>query len=167
MPGDQMRCEILQLAIEEVVGKPDLVLVEDRTQADHRSQPHLLKRVLQGVKSEFPTLSAETLEAFLDRNREPSPVENCIRLKSTYTLVPREELKRLFDLDGWSAISDKFPGATGVLTLSEIGFDKEMQQALVYVAFQHGGTGGVACYIFLESDGRAWKIVGKKTAWQS
>lgn len=75
-------------------------------------------------------------------------------------LISREELDKLPEKDFWNAFHERYPNASGILTLSRVGFDRRRTEATVRFANScgwlcgHGGT-----WIFTKNNGE-WKKSG-------
>jgi len=60
-----------------------------------------------------------------------------------------------------------FPGASGVLGFSHVGFNKRLDEAIVSMSYHCGSLcGGGRRYYLKRVDGR-WKTVSKRTTWES
>jgi hypothetical protein len=73
----------------------------------------------------------------------------------------------------WSEVYDRFPLAPGLISLSRVGFDSEMKQALVYEEIQANDNGTWGRYVVLRNEGliphqlgrRGWVITGRIESW--
>jgi len=69
--------------------------------------------------------------------------------------------------DGWAAFYKKYPKSQGIITLSRVGFNPEMNQALVYVGNQSGPKSGAGYYVLLSRENGTWVIKDRYGAWLS
>lgn len=75
-----------------------------------------------------------------------------------------------FDLGpvpGQSEFARRFPGASGIIGLSRVGFDKELSEAIVSTSFVCGGLCGSGDRYFLKKVGGVWKVVSRRETWVS
>lgn len=66
--------------------------------------------------------------------------------------------------EGWEKFFSEYPGASGLLSLSRVGFDHKKNQALVYVTDMRGNPSGRAwgagSYVLLIKKKGAWRVRG-------
>jgi hypothetical protein len=119
------------------------------------------------------TLRADTIQNFLERS--------CIegRLSQTFhTDLPRtfvtadsipfhfRDLKPIED-DGSKLFDEVFPGASGVISFSHVGFDSTFHEAIVATSFVCGGLcGGGSHYVLRKRSGH-WEVVNKWLVWMA
>ena len=60
-----------------------------------------------------------------------------------------------------------FPGATGIIGLSHVGFDKQIGEAIVTTSYICGGLCGGGHRYFLKKVGGRWIVVSKRGTWVS
>jgi hypothetical protein len=149
---------------KDVFGNPSLLVIIERTKTDTALDPF----TLANVQKKLPSLSKATLYDFRSKN------ENRVLLKDSFALKPKrvfisdEELKTILkDRLDWEAFYKKYPDSQGVMTLSNVGFDREMKQAFVYVANTRGSMNGVGLYVVLEKQDGVWRVKEKATGWMS
>jgi hypothetical protein len=107
----------------------------------------------------------QALEDFKTRNAQPLALLSQFTLDRPYELVPRDDLSGLFKTGvggGWENFNAAYPGATGYIQLSAVGFDRDKTRAIVYVAHHCGGLCGQGTYHFLERRHGAWHQVSLK-----
>lgn len=115
---------------------------------------------------------ADTVESFLHGYCTEGPLS-----ESFHTDLPRHFIgpdAKIYMMDtlpikgkGWRSLKDLFPGASGVISLSHVGFDRQLDQAIVFAAFNCGllcATGWT--YALAKVHGR-WKVIGKRVVWVS
>lgn len=132
-----------------------LLLVADETSAD-------LKRFRER-RDEMRLASQEVLDDFEAKNREPRPLKADFGLRIRTQPIPPEEARRLVPVkDGipdFNPMHEKYPEASGVLTLSRVGFNRDMTEALVEVDRGSCGLGcGEGAFVLLAREGGRWKV---------
>jgi hypothetical protein len=90
-------------------------------------------------------------------------------VEQDYTMMPQAEFEEVFGKggSGWTEFSAKYPGASGLVVLSRVGFDADEDTALVFVYYRCGdlcGAGGL--YVLVKTDG-SWKVQDQLMAVQS
>jgi hypothetical protein len=121
---------------------------------------------LSGIEEWAPDgmrpLKKETIENLRARFEECSPFSREFDIPVTFALVQKSELEEIFPENDsrhwWSNFAAKYPGATGFITLSQIGFDKDMSQALVYTGSTSADTCGSGGLVYLTNDHGIWKV---------
>lgn len=58
----------------------------------------------------------------------------------------------------WDAFYKAYPGAQGHMTLSRVGFNQTLDEALVYVTNGAGELAWEGYYLLLSKVDRAWKV---------
>jgi len=111
----------------------------------------------------------ETEASFRGRNRQPLELTRSFTLKGEYVLVSQGDLKSIPNdktrLEGMSA---KYPDAFGVVGLSRVGFNAEMNKAVVYISQGSCGLGcGEGTCITLVKEDCEWKVKGRSGLWMS
>jgi hypothetical protein len=152
---------------KDVFGKPDSLVILERTNTDYRDDP-MLDTVLTNVQKGLPSLSKAMVDDFRAKNKTRIPLKDSFTLSAKRVFISDEELKKTINggLD-WKAFYKEYPNSQGVMTLSNVGFDAEMKRAFVYVANTRGGLNGVGLYVVLEKQGGVWKVKEKATGWMS
>jgi len=90
-----------------------------------------LDHVLQNMHA----VDQQTSDSFRVRNDAAYPVRPDMDLGSGYALLSLGEKSQIFsqNRDGWQLFYEQYPNAPGITTLSRVGFDDALDQALVYV----------------------------------
>lgn len=131
------------------------LLVVDKTSAD-------LERFRERRK-EMRLASQEVLDDFEAKNRQPVAVSADFGLKTETLTVSEEEVRGLALAKDRGAVSksleEKYPEASGVITLSRVGFNRDMTEALVEVDRGLCGSGcGEGAFVLLAREGGRWKV---------
>jgi hypothetical protein len=122
------------------------------------------------IKERIPELSQATLSNYLSQNRESRHLENHFNLKVKTVLINQKEVESIFkehSMDGLGIIFERYPGSRGLITLSAVGFNPDMTQALVHVALSCGALCGEGNLFLLRKDNGVWKIQKKIATWVS
>jgi hypothetical protein len=125
----------------------------------------MLELALENVHA----LPAKLVESYRSRNAAPYALGANLDLEQDYALMLEEEYKEIFDRGGapWAKFEAKYPEARGFILFSRVGFDADVDQALVSMGFRCGdlcGAGGL--YLLVKEDGN-WKVQEELIVWQS
>jgi hypothetical protein len=90
-------------------------------------------------------------------------------VEQDYSLMTQEEFEKLFLRKGfrWTDFEVGYPGASGVVTFSRVGFSADGDEAVALIGYRCGdlcGSGGL--YILVKEDGN-WKVQEGLMMWQS
>jgi hypothetical protein len=102
------------------------------------------------VKRSLPDVSAEALSDYVRGSGDKTPVEARLTIDVNYRLVPLE------------TFSDYMRVPEATITVSSVGFDAAMTQALVYVTYSCGGgmsECGNSFVAFLTKGAAGWTFV--------
>jgi hypothetical protein len=69
--------------------------------------------------------------------------------------------------DGPSSFEQRFPGATGVISFSPVGFDSNLREAIVSTSFVCGGVCGTGRRYVLKKTWGRWEVANKWMLWVS
>ena len=123
---------------------------------------------LDYIKSGLPSASKETLNSFIDRNQEHTQLSPDMQLDVEYVLLSDDEQKSIFtQAEGWDTFYEKYPGSGGYTSLSRVGFNDELDQAVVYAGNMAGPLMGAGFYYLLEKKDGEWRIIEQVMAWIS
>lgn len=118
------------------------------------------------VKDSMPEVEFETLSNYQLRNLNGESLK-VWDLGVNYVLA---NYKDLLD-DGmntyWTSFHEQFPNSAGLLSFSAVGFNKERNQAFVYVDWNCRDTCGLGEYILLKKVRGKWEIVKEDARWMS
>ncbi len=139
------------------------------------------------LRDRLPPLMPETLFDYVAQNHEPAPLSNSFNLQRQAMMVSDSDLSSMLietklkvDFSplsnrkiNWSRVYDRYPLAPGLISLSRVGFDSEMKQALVYEEIQANDNGTWGRYVVLRNEGliphqlgrRGWVITGRIESW--
>jgi len=120
-------------------------------------------------------IESGTVEDFRERNEHPREVGPLpgIRVPVTFaseaTLDSLADRKKLVDVDAfWRAFYRRFPGTSGLVTFSRVGFNPARTQAVVSVSHGCGGLCGSGSVVLLARDpDGGWRVVRSASTWVS
>lgn len=144
------------------------IVIKDQTSLSGFNNEEL-EGIFQRVGRKLTTLQKTTFNDFRANNEQPHRLDGPFNLSVSYTLISKDEENDLLYQrpDRWFAFYKKYPKAQGVLTISRVGFNPEMNQALVYVGSQSGPKTGAGYYVLLSRENGTWIIKERYTIWLS
>jgi len=124
---------------------------------------------LANIKQNMPGLDQKTVDSFKVRNDIAYPVQPDMDLGSPYVLLSQAEMSQIFgqNRDGWQFFYGQFPEAPGITTLSRVGFNITLDQALVYVGTMSHYLAGGGYYVLLIKVNGGWIIDQQVMTWIS
>ena len=123
-----------------------LLVITDQTETGVSGYPGALPTV-DSLVSKMHDVAPETTASFLARNATAHPLRADMSLGAPYVLISQAELHGLLpggEAD-WGVFRARYPDARGYQSLSRVGFNADLAQALVYL-------GGMADYLAGEGD---------------
>lgn len=144
--------------------KDTLLVISEDTVKNHFAESEEWKQ----VREQLPTLSEQTVEDYKPKNKDSHKVK-ALDIKTKHVFLGKKDFDQIFKEGpkGWEEFYKRYPDSGGYIGFSRVGFNMEMDQALVYVEHGCGGLCGTGHYVLLKKDGGAWKIVKKHMAWIS
>jgi hypothetical protein len=121
----------------------------------------------QWAIKQMPGLKGETIDDFQSKPRRCNSLTSKLDIPISYELVDDRELEKLFRDRSWTGFNARYPSSSGIIILSTIGFNREMDQAFLYTARGCGGLCGAGYYVLLTKDDRGWKVQKKINVWVS
>ena len=95
----------------------------------------LIDDQIDGLRTEWVELKAETIDSLITRNGCSVALENKLSVASRYRLMSRNsyhEILKASNGPNWDNFDELYPESPGFLVVSRVGFDSEYEQALVY-----------------------------------
>ncbi len=125
--------------------------------------------ILDHVLQNMHAVDQQTADSFRVRNDATYPVRPDMDLGSGYILLSLGEKSQIFsqNRDGWQLFYEQYPNAPGITTLSRVGFDDALDQALVYVGTLSHWLAGAGYYVLLKKINGAWVIDQQVMTWIS
>ena len=155
--------------IEQVYyeGKGKLIVVGDRTNdcPPYEKEPNWEEDML----NQMPEASVATFGDYLLKNKQCTSLLESSDLKSRYTVIPDKEVMtaiRSEEAGGWDGFYRMYPNSIGFLTFSRIGFNSEVNQALVYTGRYYGVRKGRGTHVLLTKKNGSWVVVQQYKAWR-
>lgn len=124
-----------------------------------------LDRIVQDMRG----VDQKTADSFRVRNDVAHAVRSDLDLGSAYVLLNQGEMSLIFsqNRDGWQAFYDRYPDASGITTLSRVGFNSTLDQALVYVGTMSNWLAGGGYYVLLKKINGSWMVDQQVMTWIS
>jgi hypothetical protein len=124
-----------------------------------------LDYVLQNMHS----VDSGTMVSFRSRNDAAYPISPDMNIGGQYTLLSQAGRQQIFgqNQSGWEIFYERYPQAPGITTLSRVGFNNALDQALVYIGTQSNWLAGSGYYILLKKLNGAWSIDQRVMTWIS
>ena len=144
-----------------------LIVIEDSTGVStYRGG---LETTMVYIKRHFDALEQLTINNFIKKNVHRYRLGSWFCLKVKFTIITREEIKKIFWRGGgWDKFYEIYPNSQGILRLSRVGLNNEVNQAVVYVGNQEHWLAGKGYYVFLVKDNKErWKVKDKVMIWVS
>jgi hypothetical protein len=119
-------------------------------------------KFFEELKKSSTELQPETVNDLLVKSNETSTLERKLSIKIDYQLIKDEEVEGFFKEGGggWEAFHKKYPKASGIMTVSRVGFNADKTQALVYTGWSCGGLCGGGGYTLLTKKSGGWVKAG-------
>ena len=153
--------------VADLYASSTLLVIMDRTQtsvlglADTATYHH--------VGANLKTLTNETMQDFKSNNDASHSLRASMVLGVKYILFSQKDRQELFKINqsGWDVFYNRYPDAPGIITFSRVGFNKTMEQALVYLGIQSNWLAGFGNFYLLEKINGSWVIKEQVMSWIS
>ena len=124
-----------------------------------------LDYVLQNMHDVAPA----TLDSFRARNGTAQILRPDMQVGNPYTLLSETARNQIFSQNqsGWDIFYYHYPQAPGLTTFSKVGFNANLDQALVYMGTQSNWTVGTGYYLLLKKVNGTWSIDQQVMIWVS
>ena len=132
---------------------------------DTRADLDMFERTLENVHK----LPSSLVDSYRSRNAASYALDPNLDIEQDYVLMPREVFDEILGRRGsrWTDFEAKYPGASGFILFSRVGFNADGDEALADMGYRCGdlcGAGGL--YLLVKEDGN-WKVQETLMAWQS
>jgi len=134
---------------------------------DGNGQPIPWTQTASSLQSQASTLKRTTIDAFREVNGQQTNFQRTFHTVVDYELIDSNQLDSVFKNGSWPAFYKRFPGSTGVLGFSRVGFSADGAQALFYVSNSCGGLCGGGSFVVMEKRGGRWVIEKEIEMWVS
>jgi hypothetical protein len=146
-------------------GKGPALILEMTAIGTSTSDP---KQILEYVTSGLPGISRETANSFLKRNEQPTQLSEDMQFGVNYVLLSADELAEISSQPNWHEIlNEKYPASGGYTIFSRVGFNRTLDQAVIYVGNVAGPLMGAGYYYLLEKQDGEWVIKEEIMTWIS
>jgi hypothetical protein len=127
------------------------------------------------IKMRLPKLSDEAIADYEANLKPSSTLKRSFDLSLKYSLVSKRDFNINFDVgsnsdqmtNNWTKFYDSFPDSGGYIQLSNVGFNKSRDQALVYLVHWCGTTCGTGHYVLLSKKDKVWIVNQVAMIWIS
>jgi hypothetical protein len=136
-------------------------VVRENTMADL----DMFERTLENVHK----LPSSLVDSYRSRNAASYTLGPNLDIEQDYVLMPQEVFDQILGRRGsrWTDFEAKYPGASGFILFSRVGFNADGDEALADMGYRCGdlcGAGGL--YLLVKEDGN-WKVRETLMVWQS
>jgi hypothetical protein len=139
------------------------------TPTENEEMDEISNQMEEYAIKKFPFLQQETINDFRAKSKQCIFWEKQLDIPAKYVLVTEKHIEQLFkkDEDGWQGFYSKYPNSSGIIGLSNVGFNREMNQAFVATSKSCGGLCGAGYYVLLEKENGVWKVSSQTMTWVS
>lgn len=131
----------------------------------------IIEMMEQGAKNSFKKIYSETWENYKEANKKCVEFVKNFEVSIKQNFISKSESEKIFGgnhpFDGWSNFYKKYPESTGEINFSNVGFNAQSTQAIVYVVYGCGGLCGSGEYYLLEKKNGKWEIIETANSWVS
>jgi len=115
----------------------------------------------------FPSII--TLTNYIKVNKQAREISDEFDTEYKHAMLSKKELEDIFKdgCCGWNLFYERYPGSSGYVSFSRVGFNGNATQALVYVVCVCGGLCGTGGYVLLEKKGGTWRTQRWLASWIS
>jgi hypothetical protein len=136
-------------------------VVRENTMADL----DMFERTLENVHK----LPSSLVDSYRSRNAASYTLGPNLDIEQDYVLMPQEEFDQILGRKGarWTDFEARYPGASGFILFSRVGFNADGDEALADMGYRCGdlcGAGGL--YLLVKEEG-TWKVQETLMVWQS
>ena len=116
------------------------------------------------------SLRADAIQDFLEKSCTVGRLPQTFHTDLPRTFIDAESVH----FDGWpiekngpKSFEHLFPGASGIISFSHVGFDSALHEAIVSTAFVCGGLCGTGSRYVLRKKSGHWEVANKLIVWVS
>lgn len=115
------------------------------------------------------SISADTIQDFLEKSCMTGRLSQSFQtdLPKTFITARRVHFSDLVVNDGSASFEDLFPGASGIISFSHVGFDSTLHEAIVATSLVCGVLCGSGHRYVLRKTRGHWEVVNKWMVWVS
>lgn len=142
-----------------------LVIIDQTTLDEQRPYDHV--EALRRFSKQVPGgIAPEIINDLLEKNKQPRSLSNRFNVKVDCLFLSREEISGIFQKGSWNEFNAIYPKRS-IIDFSRVGFNAEMNVALVYTSASNGLRAGAGYYVFLVKENDTWAIKHKVDVWVS
>lgn len=120
-------------------------------------------------------LTDEVIADFELKQKSPIQLTRSFAQTPKFTFISQKEYDTIFDAKGdfdrqaknWSKFYEKYPDSGGYILLSNVGYNKMKDEALVYFVHWCGTLCGTGHYVLVEKVDEKWEVWKKEMIWIS
>ena len=120
-------------------------------------------------------MELRTIEDFKAKNSKVYPLQNLFKFKGKYVIVNESEIYEVFSVnqeketgDEWEEFYGRCPNSPGILYFSRVGFNSNLDQALVEEGYDFPGMlAGRGYLLLLEKSNGKWNVTSSTMTWIS
>ena len=112
------------------------------------------------------SLRADTIQDFFEKSCTVGRLSTTFHTDLPRTFIATESIH----FEGWPvekngppSFEQRFPGASGIISFSQVGFDSNLREAIVSTSFVCGGMCGIGRRYVLKKKWDQWEIATKST----
>jgi len=137
------------------------LVVRENTRADL----DMFERTLENVHR----LPSSLVDSYRSRNAGSYTLSPNLDIEQDYALMPQAVFDQILGRKGarWTDFEAKYPGASGFILFSRVGFNADGDQALADIGYRCGDLCGAGGLYLLVKEGDTWKVQETLMAWQS
>ena len=154
--------------------KPTMFVIKDTTTGKEEMGPSSVKYFEENsLYASMMQYDVELDQGMIDdynrKNAKEYPLAKNISVSQKIILVSEEDMDYIFwgGGGGWDEFYSRYPGSTGTITLSRVGFNSSGDMAFMYMGNQsHYKAGAGLLMLFAKEDGK-WVSVDFVSIWVS
>jgi len=124
---------------------------------------------LEYALAQMKGVAPETAANFQARNEAAFPLKPDMDIGLHFTLLSEADMRQIFNVnqDGWGMFYSRYPDAPGITSVSRVGFNDALDQALVYIGTQSHWLAGAGYFVLMKKVDGAWVIDQQVMTWIS
>jgi hypothetical protein len=148
---------------------PDLRLVLTEKTATDPGGVENTASVLEHALTQLKDVDPQTAASFQVRNETQVSLKPNMNIGLEYVLLTEDNRRQIFNVNqnGWDIFYADYPGAPGITTLSRVGFNNAMDEALVYIGTESHWLAGAGYIVLLKKVNGAWTVDQQVMTWIS
>jgi hypothetical protein len=124
---------------------------------------------LEYALGQMTGVAPETAASFQVRNEAAHPLDPEMALGIQVVLLSEINMRDIFNVnqDGWAMFYSRYPNTPGMTSVSRVGFNDTLDQALVYVGTQSHWLAGAGYIVLMKKVDGVWTIDQQVMTWIS